>query len=176
MYWALQEYGRNHVIMRANMDGGHPVVAVNLICLTGWCYNNYGPHTVGLDVEANRLYWLRYTDYKIEYTDLDKADNVVHTLLEHTSYLASSSGLAIDSKYIYWTDKRIDAVFRVDKDTGQNVVVLVSNLRSPRGVDVYRRNEVIPGNLDIFPQIISLKWVGSIILKEFYILFYLGKK
>ena len=143
MYWTMEgEYFLDdHSIEMAEMDGSSQRT---VITLSGYWYY-YGPNSVALDIEMNRLYWLGYHDVVISYTDLDNMDGIGHTLVSHYDYLWSPLGLALDADHVYWTDTSEDVVMRANKHTGGDLTVLASNLYRPRGISVYRSVTKVPG-------------------------------
>ena len=130
-----------HGIKQARMDGTNQKTLAQY--LTGFYW--WAPNSLTIDIAANRLYWLGYHDYVLEYIDLDAPVISIQTLLTHYDYLSSPFGIAQDDDHLYWTDTYEDILVRVDKRTGGNLTVLVRNLQRPRGVAVYTAEGKSPG-------------------------------
>ncbi|KAK1335726.1 hypothetical protein QTO34_003519, partial [Cnephaeus nilssonii] len=100
MYWT--DWGENAKLERSGMDGSDRTVLIN---------NNLGwPN--GLTV-----------DKRIEVADLNGASR--HTLVSPVQH---PYGLTLLDSYIYWTDWQTRSIHRADKGTGNNVILVRSNL------------------------------------------------
>ena len=143
MYWTEKDVPRSgyHSIKQSRMNGTNQKTLAKYNAL----FYRWAPNSLTIDIAANRLYWLGYHDYVLEYIDLDAPVIRIQTLLRHFDYLWSPFGIAQDDDHLYWTDAYEDVLVRVDKRSGGNLTVLEKDLRYPRGVAVYLRGPEIPG-------------------------------
>ena len=116
MFWT--DWGYNAKIERANMDGTGRVVLVDSD-LT-W------PNGITIDYDRQLIYWVDAGNFTraIEYCDFDGNGRTVLI----TEMLIHPFGITLYKDHIYWTDWGTNKVERADKLTGDNRVVVHTNL------------------------------------------------
>lgn len=131
MYWT--DWGRFPKIQRADMDGSNRTVIIDK--------NLVWPNGIIIDKQSHRLIWADARMEIIESADLDGNNRrILVTNVNHPF------GLTIAGRHIYWTDWQKLAIFKADKDTGSNVVIIRRTLpglmdiqavvRSPDGKEI----------------------------------------
>ena len=102
------------------------------------------PNGLTLDPSKNRLYWVDGRNNRLEYLDLNQNNTV--TLISSDSVLPYPFGLTILGDHLYWTDWQRYAVYRADKETGDNVTSFVTGIGKPMDIHGYNLSEYsIPG-------------------------------
>ncbi|XP_038047205.1 low-density lipoprotein receptor-related protein 2-like isoform X2 [Patiria miniata] len=127
MYWA--ENGGMGVapqINRANMDGS---------VLTAVVSENLG-HVdfLTIDIAQHKLYWTQSIGQLIERCNVDGTGR--QTVVEGVHH---GMGIAVYENYLYYADSAYEKIMRVDRDTGQNPVVMRSNERRLKGMRIFAR-------------------------------------
>ena len=134
MYWT--DWGSHPKIEKAEMTGKQRVVLVNS--------GLYWPNGLTLDKENNRLYWVDASYDKLEYWDLINNNRV--TLIDSSAVLPHPFGLTLLGDYLYWTDWSRDAIYRANKENGENVTAFITGLGQPMDIHGYNFSEQIaPG-------------------------------
>ncbi|UYV70471.1 hypothetical protein LAZ67_7003153 [Cordylochernes scorpioides] len=113
-YVFYSEWDRPANISRAYLDGTHVMVFRGV--LLGW------PNGLSIDFDRDRLYWCDALLDHVQHAALDGSD--VRTI--STPHIKHPFSLVIHSKYLYVTDWRLDAILRMDKDTGENEEIIAS--------------------------------------------------
>ena len=130
MYWT--DWGSHPKIEKAEMSGKQRVVLVSS--------NLRWPNGLTLDQEKSRLYWVDASYDKLEYLDLIINNRV--TLLSSSISLSHPFGLTLLGDYLYWTDWRLYAVYRADKENGSYVTAFITSLVSPMDIHGYNISEL----------------------------------
>lgn len=128
-YLFFSEWDRPANISRANSDGTGVIVFRNV--LLGW------PNGLSLDFENERLYWCDALLDHIQHAALDGSD--IKTL--NSRLIRHPFSLVIHNEWIYITDWRLDAIFRIDKLKGdkEQIITKVDETNRLYGVKVYSR-------------------------------------
>ncbi|XP_022104410.1 low-density lipoprotein receptor-related protein 2-like isoform X2 [Acanthaster planci] len=127
MYWAENGgMGLSPAITRANMDGSGMSTIIT---------DNLG-HTdfITLDIEQQKLYWTEGINQVIERCNVDGTGR--ETVVEDVHH---GMGITVYGNYLYYADSAYEKIFRVDKETGQNPVVMRSNMRELKALRVVAR-------------------------------------
>ncbi|XP_076114053.1 low-density lipoprotein receptor-related protein 4-like [Mytilus galloprovincialis] len=109
MYWT--DWGKLPKIQRADMDGSNRTVLVDKNL--GW------PNGIVIDKQSQRIVWADAKMEVIESSDLNGGNRRVIISNVNHPY-----GLTITERHIYWTDWQKMAIFKADKDTGSNLLVI----------------------------------------------------
>lgn len=109
MYWT--DWGKLPKIQRADMDGSNRTVLVDKNL--GW------PNGIVIDKQSQRIVWADAKMEVIESSDLNGGNRRVIISNVNHPY-----GLTITDRHIYWTDWQKMAIFKADKDTGSNLLVI----------------------------------------------------
>ncbi|KAF7989294.1 hypothetical protein HCN44_007968 [Aphidius gifuensis] len=128
-YIFFSEWDRPANISRVHADGTNLIVFKNLTL--GW------PNGLAIDFIKNRLYWCDALLDHVQHSNLDGNDvkTISPRLIRHPF------SLAIHEKWMYITDWRLDAIIKLNKETGDNEMILVREPPTNRlyGVKVYSR-------------------------------------
>ncbi|CAJ0568186.1 unnamed protein product, partial [Mesorhabditis spiculigera] len=110
-------------IERSNLAGGNREVIIS---------ENVGlPATLAVDFRDQKLYWADVNRLTIECSDYDGSNRKVLA----TGYRARS--LDIWDKWLYVSDPLSNSIFRLNKDSGGDVEVVVADRRIPGTLQVY---------------------------------------
>ncbi|XP_027007977.2 low-density lipoprotein receptor-related protein 4 isoform X2 [Tachysurus fulvidraco] len=113
MYWT--DWGEHAKLERAAMDGSDRVVLIN---------NNLGwPNGLAIDKAGSLLLWADAHTERIEAADLNGSNR--RTLVSPVQH---PYGLTLLGPHIYWTDWQSRSIQRADKNTGDNIITVRSNL------------------------------------------------
>jgi low density lipoprotein-related protein 2 len=128
-YLFYSEWDRPANISRANSDGSNVIVFRNV--LLGW------PNGLSIDFEADRLYWCDALLDHIQHANLDGSD--IKTI--NSRLIRHPFSLVVHADYVYITDWRLDAIFRINKSTGDNekIITKVDETNRLYGVKIYSR-------------------------------------
>lgn len=101
--------------------------------MLGW------PNGLSIDFENDRLYWCDALLDHIQHANLDGTD--IKTI--NSRLIRHPFSLAIHNEWVYITDWRLDAIFRIHKVTGdkEEVITKVDETNRLYGVKVYSRKE-----------------------------------
>lgn len=132
MYWS--DWGAKPRIEQASMDGTHRRVLVGEK-LT-W------PNGLAIDFEMKRLYWADGGRKSIDYIDLEGKGKSVRVLND----LPHPFGLVVYQSKVYWTDWDTKSIHRADKDTGNNAIVVRSDINGLMDVRMFHRDRLIVAN------------------------------
>ena len=130
------EWDRPANISRANADGTNVIVFRNV--LLGW------PNGLSIDFEEDRLYWCDALLDHIQHSNLDGGD--IKTITSR--FIRHPFSLVIHGEFVYVTDWRLDAIFRINKTSGGNeeIVTRVDESNRLYGVKIFsRKNQKMPG-------------------------------
>jgi len=108
------EWDRPANISRAYLDGTNVTIFKGL--LLGW------PNGLSIDFQADRLYWCDALLDQIQHAKLDGTDVRAFT----TPSIKHPFSLVIHQEWLYLTDWRLDAVIKMNKETGSNEKVILS--------------------------------------------------
>jgi low density lipoprotein-related protein 2 len=130
-YIFFSEWDRPANISRANSDGTNVTVFRNV--LLGW------PNGLAIDYENDRLYWCDALLDHIQHADLNGGD--IKTI--NSRLIRHPFSLAIHNEWVYITDWRLDAIFRIHKVNGdkEQVITKVDETNRLYGVKIYSRKE-----------------------------------
>jgi sugar lactone lactonase YvrE len=115
LYWS-----DNSTISAANLDGGNPQTLLS------------APDSLGVAVDASRLYWSNQNDSTINVADLD-GSNPQTILTIETDLMA---GVAVDASQIYWVNWAAAGTIRAANLDGGNPRTLVTGQSWPFGLAV----------------------------------------
>ena len=125
LFWT--DWGSVHPkIERASMDGDSVSRRVILDSDIMW------PTALTLDTILQRVY---FADTKLEKIETCKYDGSSRIKLV-TSGLLHPIGLAVFEDNLYYTDYKLDSIFRLNKLTGHNYGKMRENLDRPTGINV----------------------------------------
>ena len=110
------------------MDGTNRTVIVDT--------NLAWPNGIAIDYEQDMLYWVDGGNMSLEYCDFD--GNNRGTLLKEM--VLHPFGITVYGEHVYWTDWESQKLERVDKITGENRLVMHSNLPQMMEVIVVHNN------------------------------------
>lgn len=110
----FSEWDRPANISRAYLDGTNVGVFKGLIL--GW------PNGLSIDFQTDRLYWCDALLDQIQHSKLDGTDIRVFT----TPSIKHPFSLVIHHEWLYLTDWRLDAVIKMNKETGSSEKVILS--------------------------------------------------
>lgn len=138
MYWSAEG-----VIERAELDGSKKRVIAELG--ETWYGASVDAKGLTLDVATNRLYFVSYHLYSLLYIDLSSTRlhlRKVQTLIRNFWYFYGPFGIAVDDKYVYWTEYIVFGyVFRTSKTIrDDDVEVVIHGTYDPRGIAVKKGN------------------------------------
>lgn len=121
------EWDRPANISRAYLDGSNVVILKGLIL--GW------PNGLSIDFQADRLYWCDALLDQIQHSKLDGSDIKAFT----TASIKHPFSLVIHHEWLYVTDWRLDAVIRMNKETGvgEKVILKVDEGNRLYGIRIY---------------------------------------
>ncbi|XP_024940882.1 low-density lipoprotein receptor-related protein 2 isoform X2 [Cephus cinctus] len=129
-YIFFSEWDRPANISRAHADGSNLMVFKNLTL--GW------PNGLAIDFTKDRLYWCDALLDHVQHSNLDGTDvkTISSRLIRHPF------SIAIHEQWMYITDWRLDAIVRLNKETGEQESILVSEPPTNRlyGVKVFSRD------------------------------------
>ena len=114
MFWT--DWGSTPKIERANMDGTNRSVIVST--------NLAWPNGIAIDYERDMLYWVDGYNKSLEYCDF--YGNNRGTLL--SEMVLHPFGITVYGNHVYWTDWESRKLEQVNKITGEDRLVLHSNL------------------------------------------------
>ena len=141
MYWTYWGWYRG--IERADMDGTNRRVITR--------YRLLYPNGLTLDVSRNWLYWIDTYYAKLEVYEFPS--NTRRTIIStyREPLLTSPLGLTFYGSNFFWTDTRLDGIYRADRNTGGNASKVLSTSSRPALIHAYDRN------MNITPGIIQLR-------------------
>lgn len=108
------EWDRPANISRVYLDGTNVVIFRGL--LLGW------PNGLSIDFQADRLYWCDALLDQIQHSKLDGTDVRAFT----TPSIKHPFSLVVHQEWLYVTDWRLDAVLKMNKETGAGEKVILS--------------------------------------------------
>ncbi|XP_059822369.1 low-density lipoprotein receptor-related protein 2a isoform X1 [Hypanus sabinus] len=130
LYWTDQgtENGVPAKIASANMDGSNARVL----------FTNNLDHVefITIDIKERKLYWSISSTGVIERGDLNGLNRV--TIVSHLSH---PWGIAIYKNFLYYADSDYEVIERVDKNTGENPVVMRNNIAGLMSLRVHFRDK-----------------------------------
>ncbi|XP_037704852.1 low-density lipoprotein receptor-related protein 2 isoform X2 [Choloepus didactylus] len=128
LYWSDQGTGSGvpAKIASANMDG----TALKTL-FTG---NLEHLEFITLDIEEQKLYWAVTSTGVIERGNVDGTNRMI--LVHHLSH---PWGIAVYDSFLYYADYDYETIERVDKNTGNNKIVLRDNVPNLRCLRIYHR-------------------------------------
>lgn len=123
VYWT--NWNTNASIQRASPHSGYKVESIIRTSIKI-------PNGIAIDQNARKLYWCDARLDKIEACDMDGTNRIVlvSALPQHPF------ALAIWDNYVFWTDWLARGVFKADKYTGQNPVLIKKVVQRPMGIAV----------------------------------------
>ncbi|XP_072037985.1 low-density lipoprotein receptor-related protein 6-like [Amphiura filiformis] len=110
IFWS--DWGQRAKIEKANLDGSNRQTIVSSD--VGW------PNGIAIDVSAGKIFWCDAQYDLIETCDLDGNNRRVAAYLDDTAH---PFGLAIEGRYIYWSDWTTRAVYSIDRSNGDNIKI-----------------------------------------------------
>lgn len=126
IYWT--DWGREEAkIGKISMDGD-PNTRVVLHNLTGsW------PNGITIDFTTRRIFWTDARFKVIESSNLNGSDRrlVIRIPRQHPF------SIAVFKDFIYWADWRSRAIFKANKFTGGNKTVIVRELKTLTGLEIF---------------------------------------
>ena len=136
MYWT--DWGFDERIEKANMDGANRTIVIRS--------GLYFPSGLALDIAKNWLYWLDWHYDKLEVYEFPSETRREIISSHSETFLSYPLGLALYGNHIYWADSNWNGIYRADRETGGNVVKILSTQSMPTLIHAYdRNNTVIPG-------------------------------
>ena len=140
MYWT--DWGFDERIEKANMDGANRTIVIRS--------GLYFPSGLALDTTKNWLYWVdRYYD-KLEVYEFPSETRKEIISSGSETFLSSPLGLALYGDYLYWTDRNWKGIYRADRDTGGNVVKILSTHSWPTFIHAYDKNYTVTPGISSF--------------------------
>uniref|UniRef100_A0A9J8D3X8 Low density lipoprotein receptor-related protein 8, apolipoprotein e receptor n=1 Tax=Cyprinus carpio carpio TaxID=630221 RepID=A0A9J8D3X8_CYPCA len=125
MYWS--DWGTLAKIEKAGMNGVDRQVLVSE--RIEW------PNGIALDLSSRRLYWVDSKLHLISSVDLNGDNRRV--LLSSMDHLGHPFALTLFEDRVYWTDLEDEAIYSVNRLTGQDVAMLANDLNNPLDVVVF---------------------------------------
>ena len=112
MYWANR--GRKPTIERADLDGSnrHTVIA-----------NVRSPTSLTIDYSLGLLFWVDIKNQVIECANLDGTNRRIFL-----SGLSKPFALTQYKDYIYWTDNKLNSIYRANKANGLDQTKIISDI------------------------------------------------
>jgi low density lipoprotein-related protein 2 len=102
LFWT--DWGENPRIERVDMDGANRKVVINT--------KIYWPNGLALDIPTQRLY---FADSKLDYIDFCNYDGTGRQqVLANSHYLLHPHSLSVFEDQIYWTDRQLNRVLKVN--------------------------------------------------------------
>ncbi|XP_067141896.1 low-density lipoprotein receptor-related protein 2 isoform X5 [Centruroides vittatus] len=129
-YVFFSEWDRPANISRAHLDGSNVMVFRGV--LLGW------PNGLSIDFSRDRLYWCDALLDHIQHANLDGTD--VRTI--NSPRIKHPFSLVIFGEWLFVTDWRLDAILRMNKETGEHEKIVASVEEGSRlyGIKVYSRD------------------------------------
>ena len=138
VYWT--NWNRRHpAIQRAYYSGYNKTDLIT--------ENIHMPNGLALDLDRRKLYWADARLDKIEVCNLDGSDCLVlvKSLAEHPF------DLAVYSEFLFFTDWVLQAVVRINKISGEDRVIMKTNIVRPMGIiAITDTQKVCPHNPCVF--------------------------
>ena len=120
------------------MDGQNRSIVVNS--------GIYYPNGLALDLTRNWLYWIDWNYEKLEVYEFPTNTRREIISSYEQAFLYFPFGLALHQNYLFWTERHFNGIYRADRETGANVVKVLSTQSSPYLIHAYDRNTtIIPG-------------------------------
>ncbi|KAL3854471.1 hypothetical protein ACJMK2_013739, partial [Sinanodonta woodiana] len=123
VFWT--DWGRRPQIERATLAGNErrSIVTTDL----GW------PNGLAVDYDEEMLYWADALKDRIERSNLD--GNYREVIIQTTVHPFS---VTVFGNHVYWTDWVLHGIYRAEKHTGSNMVIMVEGIQKrPMGITVY---------------------------------------
>ncbi|XP_069108702.1 low-density lipoprotein receptor-related protein 2-like isoform X5 [Argopecten irradians] len=123
LFWT--DWGRLPKIERATMSGNNrkTIVSSDL----GW------PNGLSIDYDGDMIYWADALRDRIERSNLNGQYREV--IVQSTVHPFS---MTVHKHYIYWTDWTLHGVYRAEKHTGANMIVMKEGItHRPMGINVF---------------------------------------
>ncbi|XP_041041222.1 very low-density lipoprotein receptor-like [Carcharodon carcharias] len=129
IYWS--DCGDPAVIEKAGMNGAdrQQLVAREI----QW------PSGITLDLVKSCLYWIDSKLHTLSSVGLNGQDR--RTVLWSLEFLSHPSAVSVFEDRVFWSDEENKAIYGANKYTGDDVVVLASDLHEPRDIIIY--NELL---------------------------------
>uniref|UniRef100_UPI00398EE4D2 very low-density lipoprotein receptor-like n=1 Tax=Pristiophorus japonicus TaxID=55135 RepID=UPI00398EE4D2 len=129
IYWS--DCGEPAMIEKAGMNGAnrHQLVTRDI----QW------PSGITLDLVKSYLYWVDSKLHKLSSIDLNGQNR--RTVLWSLEFLIRPSAISVFEDRVFWTDVESNTIYGANKYTGDDVMVLASNLNNPQDIIVY--NELL---------------------------------
>ncbi|XP_076088432.1 low-density lipoprotein receptor-related protein 2-like [Mytilus galloprovincialis] len=123
LFWT--DWGRSPKIERATMAGNQRKVIVSTDL--GW------PNGLSVDYDEDMIYWADALRDRIERSTLDGRYREV--IVQSTVHPFS---MTVFGHHVYWTDWTLHGVYRAEKHTGSNLVVMSEGITNrPMGINIY---------------------------------------
>lgn len=136
MYWT--DWGLDERIEKANMDGANRTIVIR----SGLYY----PSGLALDITKNWLYWVDWHYDKLEVYEFPSKTRREIISSHSETFLSYPLGLALYGDQLYWADRNWKGIYHADRDTGGNVVKILSTQSLPTLIHAYdKNNTVTPG-------------------------------
>ena len=136
MYWT--DWGNNERIEKADMEGQNRSIVIDS--------GIYYPNGLALDLTRNWLYWIDWNYEKLEVYEFPTNTRREIISSYEQAFLDFPFGLALHHNYLFWTERHFKGIYRADRETGGNVVKVLSTQSPPYLIHAYDRNiTVIPG-------------------------------
>ena len=133
MYWThSHDWSQKPKIERAELDGGNRRIAIQL-----GCYGDAYPGALALDVTKNWLYWVDWYHDKLEVYGFPTNTRREIIRSDKEAFLRYPTGLALFRDHLFWTDSSWNGVYRVDRETGDNVENVLSTPYDPVSIHAY---------------------------------------
>ncbi|XP_078069987.1 low-density lipoprotein receptor-related protein 1-like [Mustelus asterias] len=124
IYWS--DWGEPAVIEKAGMNGvGRKLLVTREI---EW------PNAICLDLVKNRLYWVDSKLHTLSSVDVTGQNR--RTVLSSLEFLAHPFGISIFEDHVFWTDWKHNTIYRANKYTGGDLMILISNLKEAQDIIV----------------------------------------
>jgi len=140
MYWT--DWGFDERIEKANMDGANRTIVIRS--------GLYFPSGLALDTAKNWLYWVDWYYDKLEVYEFPSETRREIISSHSETFLSSPLGLALYGDYLYWTDRNWKGIYRADRDTGENVVKILSTHSRPTFIHAYDKNYTVTPGISSF--------------------------
>ena len=93
------------------------------------------------DNVGERLYWVDSRLRQIKSSKFDGSD----TLAINITIMLYPFDLVVFDSYVYWTDLWNRSIYKINQYTGQNLTLVDSNVRYPRGIQMFGAGAQVNG-------------------------------
>ncbi|GAB6028974.1 hypothetical protein CHUAL_004768 [Chamberlinius hualienensis] len=125
MYWS--DWGQEPKIEKCGMDGTRRKVIVDRDIK--W------PNGLTIDFVSKMIFWSDAKLHLLSSADFDGGNR--RTILSSSSVLKHPFSVAVFEDWLYWTDWEAEAIYRVNKFTGQEMETISTGVFSPMDIHVY---------------------------------------